>query len=252
MNELEQALRALGRDLEVPAAPDVVPAVLARIEPRRHPAWGRDRRVVLAVAIALLATLAATLAVPEARSALFRVLHIGGEQIELVDELPPAAGGLDESTLGEPVTLEEAGRRAGFRLRELDEQPDRVYLLGERPVVWFAYGPPGEVRLLVSQAPGLTVDSGLIAKKLVGPDTALEETQVDGSPAFFLSGSPHVVLLLDEYGQRARGHDAARRQCPHLAGRRHRVPARGRLLEGGGRRARRVASLGAGLIRPRG
>ena len=200
MTELEQALRALGHELDVPDAPDVVPAVLVRIEPRRRPPRWRDRRVVLAIAIALLAALAATLAVPEARSALFRVLHLGGEQIELVDELPPAQGALDESTLGEPVTLEEAHRRAGFPLRELDERPDRVFVLGERPSVWFAYGSPGEVRLLVSQAPGLTVDSGLIAKKLVDPDTALEETQVDGSPAFFLSGSPHVVLLMDEQG----------------------------------------------------
>ena len=200
MTELEQALRALGRELDVPAAPDVVPAVLERIEPRGRPPWWRERRVVLAVAIALLAALAATLAVPEARSALFRVLHLGGERIELVDELPPAQGALDESTLGEPVTLEEARSRAAFPLRELEERPDRVYALGERPTVWFAYGPPGEVRLLVSQASGLIVDSGLIAKKLVDPDTALEETQVDGSPAFFLSGSPHVVLLLDEQG----------------------------------------------------
>ena len=37
MTELEQALRALGHELDVPDAPDVVPAVLVRIEPRRRP-----------------------------------------------------------------------------------------------------------------------------------------------------------------------------------------------------------------------
>ena len=230
MTEHEQALRALGRELDVPAAPDIVPAVLERIEPRRRPARWRDRRVALAIAIVLLAALAATLAVPEARSALFRILHLGGERIELVDELPPAEGALDESTLGEPVTLEEARSRAGFPLRELDERPDRVYLLGERPTVWFAYGPPGEVRLLVSQSPGLIVDSGLIAKKLVGPRHGAR-----GDAGRRLAGVLPERLAArrppaGRAGQRARGHDAARRQRPVLAGRQHRVPARGRLF----------------------
>ena len=147
---------------------------------------------------------------PDARSALLRVLHLGGERIELVDELPPAASELDETTLGEPVTLEEARRRAGFPLRELAERPDRVYLLGERPTVWFVYGPPGDVRLLVSQTPRLIVDRDLIAKKLAGQGTSIEETDVDGSPAFFLSGAPHVVLLLDENGEVLDRHDQAR------------------------------------------
>ena len=177
MSELEQALLAVGRELDVPVAPDLVPSVLERMEPRsRRGAWTFGRR----------------------ESALLRVLHLGGERIELVDELPPAGSELDETTLGEPVTLEEARRRAGSPLRELAEPPDRVYLLGTRPTVWFVYGAPGDVQLLVSQAPGLVVDRNLIAKKLVGEGTSLEETDVDGSPAFFLSGAPHVVLLLDD------------------------------------------------------
>jgi hypothetical protein len=203
MTELEQALVKLGRELDLPAAPDAVPAVLERIEPRAaRPGWATSpgRRLGLALAFVLLAALAATLAVPDARSALFRVLHIGGEQIELVDELPAVAGGLDETTLGEPVTLEEAQRRAAFRLRDLEESPDRVYVLGERPIVWFVYGAPGKVRLLVSQASGLSVDRALIVKKLLSSGSPLEETSVAGTPAFFIGGSPHVVLLRDERG----------------------------------------------------
>jgi hypothetical protein len=128
------------------------------------------------------------------------VLHLGGERIELVDELPSAGSELDEASLGEEVTLEEARRRAGSPLRALPEPADRVYLDGTRPTVWYVYGPPGDVRLLVSQAPGLMVDRDLIVKKLVDADSSLEETDVDGSPAFFLGGAPHVVLLLDEQG----------------------------------------------------
>jgi hypothetical protein len=203
MSDFEQALFAVGRELDVPETPDVVPAVLERIEPRsRRAAWTlRRRELAIALAVVLLAALGAVLAVPDARSALLRVLHLGGERIELVDELPPASSDLDETSLGEPVTLEDARRRAGFPLRELRERPDRVYLLGTRPTVWFVYGPPGDVRLLVSQTPRLVVDHDLIAKKAAGPGTSIDATDVDGSPAFFLSGDPHLVLLFDENGE---------------------------------------------------
>lgn len=201
MSELERALVTLGRELEIPEAPDVVPAVLQQLaggERRRT----RSRRWVLAVALAALAVLAATLAVPEARSALFRVLHIGGERIEHVDELPevapdPAELDLDQA-LGERVSLAEARRRAGFDLRELEDAPDRVYL-GDRGTVWFLYGEPSNVRLLVAQTPRVRVDEILI-KKLVGSATAVEPVAVGGARGYYIDGAPHVVLLLDEQG----------------------------------------------------
>ena len=127
MNPLEHALAELGRELEVPPAPDLVPVVLARIEPQRT-ARRRPQRWVLAVAAAVLAALVATLAIPDARSALFRVLRIGGEQIELVDALPPvtpAPAELVEPTLGTRITIEQARRDAGFELRELETRPER-------------------------------------------------------------------------------------------------------------------------------
>jgi len=198
VTELERALVALGRDVEVPAAPDLAPVVLARIETRPMPRPRRRWGVV--VAFAVLAALVATLAIPDARSALLRILHIGAERIELVSELPEVTLQHDlEFVLGERVTLEEARRRAGFALRELDEPPDRVYL-GDRGTVWFLYGTPERVRLLVAQTPRLRVGTDLIFKKLVGPETRIEPVQVDGSPGFFLDGEPHLVLLLDENG----------------------------------------------------
>jgi hypothetical protein len=200
VTELEQALRELGRELELPASPDVVPAVLARLEPRpaarlslRRPT---GRRLALALAVVALAAAAATLAVPEARSALFRVLHIGSERIELVDDLPPVeeSGGLGTSFLGEQVSLDEARTRAGFPLRELDEAPDRVYLDGTRPTA------PRDVRLLVAQVPGLRVEEDLILKKLATSATSVHGVSVAGARGYFLSGEPHLVLLLDESG----------------------------------------------------
>jgi hypothetical protein len=204
VSELERALVALGRDLDVPEAPDLVSRVLRSIEGRpaqRRPTWSR---LALAFAVLLVAALAATLAIPDARSAFLRFLHIGGARIELVDELPPVSdyptdfdAGL---ALGERVSLDEARRRAGFDLLELAEAPDHVYL-GGRGSVWFLYGRPNAVRLLVAQTPRLTVDEPFILKKLAGFGTQVEQTTVRERPAYFLSGEPHQVILVDELGQ---------------------------------------------------
>lgn len=203
MNGLERALTELGRELAVPTAPDLAAGVLACIEPRR--ALGRPRRRwILAIAVCLLAALMATLAIPDARSALFRVLHIGGERIELVDELPavaPAPAELDlDLALGKRSTLEQARRAVDFDLRELDTEPDRVYL-GGRGTVWFLYGTPARVRLLVAQTSGLEIDEPLIVKKLVPSGTRVEQVSVAGERGFYLGGSPHLLLLLDESGE---------------------------------------------------
>jgi hypothetical protein len=203
VNELERALLALGRELAVPDAPDLVPAVRERLEPRgeRHRAWfaGR-RRLALAVVIAVVAVLGATLAVPDARSALFRFLSIGGERIELVEELPDIQPLEDlELQLGERVTFADARARSDFELRELEETPDRVYL-GDRGTVWFLYGTPADVRLLVAQTPLLTVDEPGLLKKLAR-ESQIEEVSVDGARGVFLTGPPHFLFLIDRDGQ---------------------------------------------------
>ncbi len=203
MSELERALLALGRELEVPEPPDFEPRVLDALEAPMP--WSRPRlRVAVALVAVLVAGLLAALAVPEARSALARFFHIGAAQIEVVDELPPVAPQPPELDMGaargERVSLAEARRRAGDDLLELEQEPDSVYV-GPRDSVWFLYGAPGGgVRLLVAQTPRLSIDDGFIVKKLAAAGTAVEGTTVRGRPAYFLSGEPHEVLLVDEYG----------------------------------------------------
>ena len=199
MRELEQELVTLGRALDVPEAPDLVPAVLGGIDTRRLRS-GR-RRLVLALAVLALAALLATLAIPDARSALLRFLQIGGARIELVDELPvvsPSPAEL-ELMLGQTVSLDEARSGVSFELLELDNEPDAVYL-GDRGTVWFLYGRPDAVRLLVAQTPEHEIDEPFILKKLAASGTSIEPVTVRGQRAYFLSGEPHVVMLLDEFG----------------------------------------------------
>jgi hypothetical protein len=195
-------LVALGRELDVPDAPDVVPAVLERIGPRRRlPSLAPRRRIAVAVALVVLAAVAATLAVPPARSALLRILQIGGERIEIVESLPEVPVQPDlEFVLGQRVTLDEARELTGFDVRELDEAPDRVYV-GDRGTVWFLYGTPRKPRLLVAQTPQLDVDEGIAFKKLAEAGTTIEDVDVSGNPGLFLSGDPHLILLFDEFGE---------------------------------------------------
>lgn len=201
MTELERSLVALGRELDVPEAPDLVPAVRARISPRReHAPRVARRRLVLAFAVLLVAALGATLAIPDARSAFLRIFDIGGERIEIVDDLPEIPVGHDIGlTLGLRVTLEEAEQRSDFRLRGLDSEPDHVYL-GDRGTVWFLYGTPESPRLLLAQTPLLALDEPALAKKIAGSETRVEFVTVNGARGVFLSGEPHFLFLLDERG----------------------------------------------------
>jgi hypothetical protein len=198
VSELEHALYQLGSELAVPEPPDLVATVRQRLEPRGRTRFLERRRLILAVAVAVLALVGATLAIPDARSALFRVLHIGGERIELVDELPDIQP-VDELelTLGEQVTLAEARERSDFELRELEADPDRVYI-GELGTVWFLYGSPENVRLLVAQTPLLELDAPGLIKK-VAREAQVERVGVDGAEGVFVSGS-HFLYLLDESG----------------------------------------------------
>ncbi len=201
MSDLERALGVLARELHVPEPPDLTQRVLARIEPRAPRRVERHRWIV-AVALVVLAALAATLAIPDARAALFRFLSIGGERIELVDELPevPVETSL-ELVLGEPVTLEEAKRASAFSLRELENDPDRVYV-DDRGSVWFVYGSPERPRLLVAQSSLVPpVEQEILLKKLIAPDTQVDQVDVHGSPGIFLSGETHFLVLVDEFGE---------------------------------------------------
>jgi hypothetical protein len=198
VTELELRLVELGRELDMPEAPDLAEPVRVRIEPRspsrRPPRWA------LAAALVVLAALAATLAIPPARSAFLRVLHLGGAEISIVDEVPAVTPQLNlDLALGQRISLATARRGAGFQLRELDEAPNAVYR-SERGTIWFLYGRPSKVRLLVAQTRG-GFDPDLMFKKLAAPDTHVRIVDVNGSRGAYISGRPHLVMLLDRDGE---------------------------------------------------
>jgi hypothetical protein len=186
VSELEQALVALGDNVEFPPAPDLVPAVRARLgERRERRAWW-----VAAVALAVVA-LAVAFAVPPARTAILRFFHIGGVTIIRVDTLPPAQERPLGSGLGGRKSLAEAQRTVGYRLvLPHGERPAHAYVFEN--IVSMLLRVHGKL-VLLSEVP----DYGVVKKTAIS-ETRIEEIGVNGERGYWISGKRHVVQLFDE------------------------------------------------------
>lgn len=170
MTELERALVALGRALDVPAAPDVMPAVRPRLAARRR--WWPAAVVVLAAALAV------ALAVPGSRAAMLRFFHIRGAEVKLVDRVPAVRS----APLGERIRA----RDASFRLLLLDGRaPEAVYRAREG--YWLRY--PGV--LLFEFESG----SASVLKKVAGGGTRVTYVDVGREPGIWIGPGAHVVYL---------------------------------------------------------
>ncbi len=190
MNELELRLVELGRGLQLPEEPDVAPAVLGRLEGRRPFAW---RPVALALAV-LAVGAAAALAVPQARTAILRFFHLGGESVVRVETLPPAVERAKSRGLGEALSRAEAERRVGFRLvlpPFRGEEPSRVYVLGDTVATVVVRAPnPVLLAEFRSAYPELL-------QKLITDRTRVEPLRVGGAPGLWLEGGPHTLTYFD-------------------------------------------------------
>jgi hypothetical protein len=134
----------------------------------------------------------AAFAVPQARSAILRFFHIGGETIIRVETLPPAVERSEAAGLGSPLSRREAERRLGFGLLlPPGKAPERVYVLGDsvgtvvlrlhgRPVLLSEFGSPGEMGL----------------KKLTINQTRVQWVRVNGRDAIWIRGT-HTLTYFD-------------------------------------------------------
>ncbi|HEY6396576.1 MAG TPA: hypothetical protein VIX82_03875 [Solirubrobacteraceae bacterium] len=191
---LEQQLLVLGAALEMPAAPDVVPAVIARLPTRRR-RRGRPARRPLAIALAALLLLAgAAMAVPPTRNAILRVLGLRGVRIERVTRLPalpPGAGA--RLGLGMRIPLARARHAASFAAL-LPANASAVYLGHEVP--------GGRISLLVGKV--LIIEFRGTATpfifKVLGPGTTVKQVRINGEPGLYLFGAPHHVFFEDQSG----------------------------------------------------
>jgi hypothetical protein len=188
MSELELALTRIGRELDYPETPELVPAVQRRLAERRRVSWRRPLVVALA---ALAVVAAAVLAVPQARSAILDWLGIGSVTVRYVDDLPELERTGDLG-LGDEMSLSEARERASFPIQvpTIDGLDDpKTFFRGEIGQVSFLYGSQDDPKLLITQIIG----TGALEKLL--HETNLEIITVDGARGAWLSGGEHVLFL---------------------------------------------------------
>ena len=196
MSDLERRLDALGADVAYPPTPDLLSAVLARVERRPRVVWRRALVVAAATVAVVFAGVVAVSA--DARSAIRDWLDIGGVTIERVEELP-ATPTRARPFFGERVTLDDAWRLAAFRVLVPDaeglREPDEVYYrdFPSGGSVTLLYGSLARPRLALTQWLGQSVAP--VEKKVVPGETRVERTLVSGKPAVWLSGAPHEVVI---------------------------------------------------------
>ncbi len=179
MSELERELRSLAEYVRWPETP--------ALEPRLEPRPRRSRRVLLAVAVAVIVAVAVALAVPAARSALLRVLHLGGVSVEQADTLPRLPPRPLDSALGPRVTR---GRAAAVLGRPVALPP------GTRGAVFHLRA--GVVSIVIGRRPLLlselrTGPEPVIAKTLAGSATHVSWFTLNDQPALWITGARHMV-----------------------------------------------------------
>jgi hypothetical protein len=199
VSDLERELRILGAAVAWPPTPDAAGAVAARLAASQPavPRWWRRRRVlVVALAAALLTAVAATMAVPPARSAVLRWLGIGSVRVVEVDELPSSTA--VRPFPGRPATLAEARAAVPFQLLEPPPAlgpPTQVLLFAGDRAVTLVWGSRIDPRLAVTQLPG--GPAPWLLKKIVAPTSPVQQLGIDGRLALWIGGGPHEVAVVD-------------------------------------------------------
>ncbi|SEC80251.1 hypothetical protein SAMN04489727_5145 [Amycolatopsis tolypomycina] len=190
---LAAALRALGERLEVPPAPDVREAVLARLpaRPRRRPVVPRWAGIAAAL---LLVFAAAVTFSPAVRATVTDLLRFAG--IELRTEPGPPVRGQGLLPGERSVELAEARRLTAFPIG-----------------VPAALGPPDDVRVtgaptrvvsLLYQGGTVRIDEfdgqlGPVFEKFLGMSGG-RRVSVAGAPAIWID-RPHELMYVDRTGQ---------------------------------------------------
>jgi hypothetical protein len=224
---LAAELRELGRWLDVPAAPDLRPAVRARLAAgagparvRLGPTWSDRSARVAAMLVAFAVLLAGTLAAsPRARAAVVEFCTFGAVRLHSGPApgppigLPPTAlpGG---SRFGDPppgtreTTLADARRTAGFPVAVPAAlgAPDQVLVRVDRPgFVALRYGPrAGQPRPTPAGVVTIELDEfagalGPFLDKYVGAGGA-ERITVGTDRGLWIDG-PHEVAYVDSSGE---------------------------------------------------
>lgn len=189
MSELERELRALGGAIAYPPTPDLGATVSRALTSRRRWPW----RAWATVAVALVAlAIGVTLAVPPARTAVFRFFHIGAVHVRFVDRLPQ----VEEQKVVPPGERVSANQSPFPLLRSpLLGPPDAVYTDGA--TLTQVFGKPGAARLFIMQIPYAAPSPEIVKKVATVSGTRTSFVTVAGAsePGLWIEGERHIVRL---------------------------------------------------------
>jgi hypothetical protein len=215
MSELERELTALGRDLDWPPTPDLIPAVTARLRadlpgaaarPARRrllPPAGFRRSLALALVALLVLAGGVFAAVPSVRDAVLEFFGLQGATVERREQLPPPPPPAPLQ-LGERTSLDAARDSLAFDplVPSAAGEPDGVYVNHLVPggSIALTYRPSEDLPEARSTGLGLLVEEfrGDLAPeyfgKTAGEATRVERLQIDGERAIWLEGAPHFFF----------------------------------------------------------
>ena len=212
-SHLERELTDLGTAIRVPPAPDLVAGIRMRIESQT----GRRRltpapRLAFVAAALLIAVLGGVvLFSTSAREAVAGWLGIRG--IDIVEDAPTPNHANTRLSLGRRSSLSGARKLASFDIAVPAApglgRPDEVYVAetayGGRSVsLVYRAGPSlpaaagTRVGLLITQFEAGVEDDLIQKVKTAGVE--VEPVRIGASPAYWISGNPHYVFLLDPGG----------------------------------------------------
>ena len=238
MSELERELRALGGAIAYPSTPDLGATVSHALTSRRRWPW----RAWATVAVALVAlAIGVTLAVPPARTAVFRFFHIGAVHVRFVDRLPQ----VEEQKVVPPGERVSANQSPFPLLRSpLLGPPDAVYTDGA--TLTQVFGKPGAARLFIMQIPHAGLSPEIVKKVATVSGTRTSFVTVCGrerARALDRGGTAHRAL--PRLARPPRGKHA------RLGPRRRHGARRGEPEPRAGRADRELASLTEPVARSR-
>lgn len=206
--ELEDGLRELGTSYRYPPTPAIAASVRARIASTPRLGWrpvelARPWRLVLAAAVIVLAVGAAFLSNPATRDAIAHFFHVRGVVVTRASAVPSVS--IAPLNLGPAMTLEQAQAQLSFVIVVPARlgPPDAVYLDSSVPggEVILAYKPRPGIPLVAQTGLGVLITefrgdlNGQLLIKAAGPGTTTEETTVDGDPAWWIAGQPHMLVV---------------------------------------------------------
>lgn len=209
--KLERALYRAGETVAYPATPALAARVRADLENESRRRVAGLPRFAFAVAIAIVLAIALLVAFPDAREAIGQMLGLRSIQIIPVTPTPtlsrnPVSTPLPSFTLVPSqcceTTLADAQARSKFKiLLPPNQTPSRVFFQtlpdfgsGAQQVI-LVYADPSAPLFTSYQA------TNFLYGKVVSGGTVIEETQVNGRRALWMTGAPHLLVTLDARGQ---------------------------------------------------